>query len=192
MDIIVQGVLKNKDTVIVLSWPAFKAVPNHWPSDRVRVEKWTHQLMVLKHNRTKLFVTHGGIRSMEETISSHTPVIVMPQFIDQIGNGLLACRAGIGLCLIKPEEVTIEVIEKSVTTILSNYSSFKNAVRVVDRLSQLAGGARRAGDLIESVFHSGDQTLWIYTNQDKLLLLLLILTPVIATGSWMAYKRFMF
>ena len=142
MDIVVQGVLNSRDNlIVVLSWPGFESMPHHWPSHRVRVEKWTHQLMVLKHNRTKLFVTHGGVRSMGETIFSHKPVIVVPQYMDQMGNGLLAMRAGIGLCITNTQDVTVKAVEERVTTILSNYSSFTDSIKVVDKLRQLAGGA---------------------------------------------------
>ena len=189
LDVAVQGVLKSRDNIVVLSWPGFETMPYHWPSDRVRVEKWTHQLMVLKHNRTKLFVTHGGIRSVGEAISSHKPVIVLPQCIDQVGNGLLASRAGIGLCITSPQDVTVEAVEERVTTIMSNYSSFVDSVKVVDKLRQLAGGASRAGDLIESVFQDCDRPLWVYTNQDKLQVLYLVLTPLLVVGIWVVWKH---
>ena len=190
LDVVVQGVLNSRDNlIVVLSWPGFESMPHHWLSHRVRVEKWTHQLMVLKHNRTKLFVTHGGVRSMGEAIFSHKPVIVVPQYMDQMGNGLLAMRAGIGLCITNAQDVTAKAVEERVTTILSNYSSFTDSIKVVDKLRQLAGGASRAGDLIESVFHDCDRPLWVYTNQDKLESLYLVLTPLLLIGIWMIWRR---
>ena len=190
LDVVVQGVLNSRDNlIVVLSWPGFESMPHHWPSHRVRVEKWTHQLMVLKHNHTKLFVTHGGVRSMGEAIFSHKPVIVVPQCMDQMGNGLLAMRAGIGLCITNPQDVTVEAVEERVTTILSNYCSFTDSIKVVDKLRQLAGGASRGGDLIESVFQECDRPLWIHTNQDKLESLYLVLTPLLLIGIWMIWRR---
>jgi UDP:flavonoid glycosyltransferase YjiC (YdhE family) len=190
LDVVVQGILHSRDNLtVVLSWPGFKVMPPNWPPDRVRVETWIHQLMVLKHNRTKLFITHGGIRSMGEAISSHRPVIVVPQYGDQMGNCLLSMRAGIGLCITDPQDLTVEVMEERVTAALSNYSSFSDAVKVVDRLRQLAGGVRRACDLIESVSQDVNRPHWVYTNQDKLDSLFLILTILFIIGFCIFWRR---
>lgn len=45
------------------------------------------------------FITHGGMNSITETLSRGKPVIVIPIFGDQVRNGILAGRAGVGVML---------------------------------------------------------------------------------------------
>ena len=200
LDAVVRGVLNYGDNInVVLSWPNFQSLPPDWPHNRIRVEKWTHQLMVLKHNRTKLFVTHGGVRSMSEAIVSHTPVVALPQFGDQMGNALLAVRAGIGVWISNPEDITAKAVERNVNTILSNYSHFVAAVENVDRLRELAGGMRRAGDLVESVLVGGmdrfkpvdwDLPFWSSSNLDIVGMVLITLLGLVVVIYWLIRKCF--
>ena len=200
LDAVVRGVLNYGDNInVVLSWPNFQSLPPDWPHNRIRVEKWTHQLMVLKHNRTKLFVTHGGVRSMSEAIASHTPVVALPQFGDQMGNALLAVRAGFGVWISNPEDITAKAVERNVNTILSNYSHFVAAVENVDRLRELAGGMRRAGDLVESVLVGGmdrfkpvdwDLPFWSSSDLDIVGMGFITFLVLVAVVYWLIRKCF--
>lgn len=45
----------------------------------------------------KLFVTHGGLLSAEESLFHGVPMLVMPGFGDQFANAMMATRMGYGL-----------------------------------------------------------------------------------------------
>lgn len=200
LDVIVKGVLDSGDNIkIVLKWPDFQTLPHDWPHDRIQVEKWPHQLMVLQHNRVKLFVTHGDTASMSEAIISNTPVVVLPQFTDQTDNALLAMKAGFGVSITSPQDITIKAVERSINTILSNYSRFVSAVKNVDQLWKLAGGMKRAGDLVESVLVGGvnrfkpvdwDAPFWSINNLDLAGISLIILLTLMVSVYWLCRKCF--
>jgi len=52
----------------------------------VMIQKWLPQADLLAHSNVKLFITHGGQQSMEETIDRTVPTVVIPFLGDQTGN----------------------------------------------------------------------------------------------------------
>ncbi|CAG9799732.1 unnamed protein product [Chironomus riparius] len=54
--------------------------------DNVLLQKWLPQADMLAHPKIKLFITHGGQQSMEETIDRTIPTIVIPFLGDQYSN----------------------------------------------------------------------------------------------------------
>lgn len=54
------------------------------------------QQSVLSHEQVKLFITHGGQQSMEESIDRTIPMLVIPFFDDQISNARKVEHLGIG------------------------------------------------------------------------------------------------
>ncbi|KAK5639952.1 hypothetical protein RI129_010763 [Pyrocoelia pectoralis] len=65
--------------------------------DNVIVSKWFPQSSVLKHPNTKLFITQGGLQSIDEAIYEGVPMVGMPFFADQPGNINKMVRKGFGL-----------------------------------------------------------------------------------------------
>lgn len=81
--------------------------------DNVRLFKWVPQWDVLSkqfsllkvfvkqvfvdHPNVKVFITQGGLQSLEEALYANVPVVVMPQVADQFFNMKRAVRKGIGL-----------------------------------------------------------------------------------------------
>lgn len=47
---------------------------------------WTNQVALLNHPKTLAFISHGGLKSIRESICSETPIIVLPLFADQLFN----------------------------------------------------------------------------------------------------------
>lgn len=45
----------------------------------------------------KVFVTQGGVQSIEEAIYTHVPVVVMPKIADQFFNAKRVVNKGMGL-----------------------------------------------------------------------------------------------
>ncbi|XP_051167479.1 UDP-glucosyltransferase 2-like isoform X2 [Leptopilina boulardi] len=60
---------------------------------------WIPQIPVLKHNNTKVFITHGGLMSLQEAIYHAVPMIGLPFFIDQLSNIEICVEKNIGIRL---------------------------------------------------------------------------------------------
>lgn len=63
------------------------------------LQKWLPQADILGHHKTKLFVTHGGLNSVEEALYHEVPLVILPGFADQHSNADRAVRQGYGLSL---------------------------------------------------------------------------------------------
>lgn len=58
----------------------------HNKSDNVMIAKWLPQADVLAHPKLKLFITHGGLNSVQESIDREVPMVVLPLTYDQPAN----------------------------------------------------------------------------------------------------------
>ncbi|KAF5287793.1 hypothetical protein FQA39_LY15729 [Lamprigera yunnana] len=87
--------------------------------DNVITSKWLPQLNVLRHPNIKLFITQGGLQSMEEAIYSHIPMIGMPIFADQQYNVKEMSKRGFGLS-INMKTLTKEELKEKVLEVINN------------------------------------------------------------------------
>ncbi|KAI6234940.1 UDP-glucuronosyltransferase [Aphelenchoides fujianensis] len=62
----------------------------------IKIVKWAPQTAILNHPKTKVFISHGGLKSIKESVCSKTPLIIMPLFAEQAHNGhmFLALKLG--------------------------------------------------------------------------------------------------
>ncbi|KAI6222678.1 UDP-glucuronosyltransferase [Aphelenchoides besseyi] len=62
----------------------------------IKFVKWAPQAAILNHPTTKVFISHGGLKSLKESICSKTPMIIMPLFAEQAHNAhmFLALKLG--------------------------------------------------------------------------------------------------
>ncbi|VDL71014.1 unnamed protein product [Nippostrongylus brasiliensis] len=67
----------------------------------VKVTRWAPQKEILAHNKTVLFVSHGGLKSLKDTICGATPVVYIPLFAEQSHNSELARAAGFAEVVLK-------------------------------------------------------------------------------------------
>lgn len=51
--------------------------------DNIKLCKWLPQQDVLGHPNVKLFITQGGLHSLEEAIANAVPLVGIPFFVDQ-------------------------------------------------------------------------------------------------------------
>nr|XP_018904599.1 PREDICTED: UDP-glucuronosyltransferase 2B15-like [Bemisia tabaci]XP_018904600.1 PREDICTED: UDP-glucuronosyltransferase 2B15-like [Bemisia tabaci] len=98
----------------------------------VKMMRWLPQLDILRHPNTKLFITHGGLFSLIESISAATPVLGMPLFADQFDNMKNAEEVGFGLFL-HYTDLTKENILRLITKLLSDSRYAETAKVVSDR-----------------------------------------------------------
>uniref|UniRef100_A0A914WEC8 UDP-glucuronosyltransferase n=1 Tax=Plectus sambesii TaxID=2011161 RepID=A0A914WEC8_9BILA len=87
----------------------------------VMVHPWIPQESILQDKRTKLFVSHGGLKSFKEAVCSETPVVYMPMFAEQLRNSWLARSLHFAEFLNK-KNLTADYMEKQMRTILDDNS----------------------------------------------------------------------
>uniref|UniRef100_A0A336LZW5 UDP-glucuronosyltransferase n=1 Tax=Culicoides sonorensis TaxID=179676 RepID=A0A336LZW5_CULSO len=95
--------------------------------DNTRIEKWLPQIDLLAHKNVKLFITQGGLQSMEETIARGVPVVVIPFFADQDTNAEKIQNLGIGQKL-NVEDLTEMSLTQKIMEVLNN-PRYKNTVK---------------------------------------------------------------
>ncbi|MGW0818451.1 glycosyltransferase [Streptomyces viridiviolaceus] len=112
----------------------------------VEVRSWVPQLAILK--QADLFVTHAGAGGSQEGLATATPMIAVPQAVDQFGNADMLQGLGVARHL-PTEEATAEALR---TAALALVDDPEVARRLKDLQAEMAqeGGTRRAADLIEA------------------------------------------
>uniref|UniRef100_A0A915K7C8 glucuronosyltransferase n=1 Tax=Romanomermis culicivorax TaxID=13658 RepID=A0A915K7C8_ROMCU len=68
---------------------------------------------LLHDSHTKLFISHGGLKSVVETICAGVPALVVPFFAEQIRNAHLMEKAGVGVVISKFELTIDNLLIKS-------------------------------------------------------------------------------
>ncbi|KAK5641774.1 hypothetical protein RI129_010321 [Pyrocoelia pectoralis] len=100
----------------------------------VIISKWLPQQDVLRHPNIKLFITQGGLQSMDEAIYSYVPMIGIPFFGDQSYNVKKLVNKGLGL------ELNYRTLERKQfkETILEviNNPSYRNTIKKLAELAQ--------------------------------------------------------
>ncbi|KXN65074.1 glycosyltransferase family 1 protein [Conidiobolus coronatus NRRL 28638] len=79
---------------------------------QIKLLKWAPQRSILNHPSTKLFLTHGGLDSIYESINSATPMIILPFLGDQPRNAVLIKENGIGDYLEWDDDSEIQTYSK--------------------------------------------------------------------------------
>ena len=65
--------------------------------DHVKVVSWFPQNDILAHPNIRLFITHGGLNSLIESVYHAKPVIVFPIALDQPDNAAMVSSKGYGI-----------------------------------------------------------------------------------------------
>ncbi|MBT3149994.1 macrolide-inactivating glycosyltransferase [Streptomyces sp. CHD11] len=114
--------------------------------DNVEVRSWVPQLAILR--QADLFVTHAGAGGSQEGLATATPMIAVPQAVDQFGNADML--QGLGVARHVPmEEATAQTLRAAALTLVGDPEV---ARRLRDIKAEMAreGGTVRAADLIEA------------------------------------------
>uniref|UniRef100_A0A0M3J158 UDP-glucuronosyltransferase n=1 Tax=Anisakis simplex TaxID=6269 RepID=A0A0M3J158_ANISI len=114
--------------LFVYNGNSFGELPEH-----VKVLKWAPQFDVLSHNKTILFISHGGLKSVKEAICTSTPVVYLPLFAEQTHNTAMAIKLGFARSLNKMT-VTGEKMLSVVRDLLDNNTRYQRAVQRVHDL----------------------------------------------------------
>ncbi|XP_030760946.1 UDP-glucuronosyltransferase 2B15-like [Sitophilus oryzae] len=96
--------------------------------DNVHIRKWMPQMDLLAHPNMKLFITHGGYGSLQETIYHGVPVLAISVFADQHNNAFQAVQLGYALKLsYNDKNFSEETLFNLIQELLSNPKYRENA-----------------------------------------------------------------
>uniref|UniRef100_A0A914VWE7 UDP-glucuronosyltransferase n=1 Tax=Plectus sambesii TaxID=2011161 RepID=A0A914VWE7_9BILA len=91
----------------------FKNYPNVYPM------KWIPQVDLLNHPKVKAFITHGGLNSMTEAITSGTPTVAIPLGGDQEHNVAVAVKRGV-TAFVSKRSLNTESLTAALQEVLQN------------------------------------------------------------------------
>ena len=108
-------VFSRLDQKVIWKWE--REMPD--APDNVLVSSWLPQTSLLAHHNVKVFISHGGAGSFQETICHKTPIVGVPFFGDQTVNVKEAVNRKIGVAIpwFEMEEATFEKAIKEVVDI---------------------------------------------------------------------------
>jgi MGT family glycosyltransferase len=116
------------------------------PPPNFEVKPHVSQLDVLR--RAQVFLTHGGMNSVSESLYHGVPVVVVPQMSEQAIVGQRVEELGAGMCLAS-DQTTPEHLRASVNRLLAD-GRFRRQAAVLGQSLRTAGGAARAADVIQA------------------------------------------
>ncbi|MFC9704969.1 macrolide-inactivating glycosyltransferase [Streptomyces sp. NPDC056943] len=114
--------------------------------DNVEVHSWVPQLAILR--QADAFVTHAGAGGSQEGLATATPMVAVPQAVDQFGNADMLQSLGVARHL-PMEDVTPERLREAVLALVGDPEVARRAAGIQSAMAK-EGGTRRAADLIEA------------------------------------------
>ncbi|MET7700532.1 macrolide-inactivating glycosyltransferase [Streptomyces sp. NPDC005485] len=121
--------------------------------DTIEVRDWVPQLAVLRE--ADAFITHAGAGGSQEGIATGTPMVAVPQAVDQFGNADMLEALGVAR-QVPMEQATAETLREAVLAVADDPGV---ARRLAELRAEMAteGGTRRAADLIEAELPARDR-----------------------------------
>lgn len=116
--------------------------------------RFANPIAIMRHNATRVFLTHCGDTSVLEAVQAHLPLAGIPYFADQGDVCQRLHEAGIGEYVGHKHRFTVERLS-SVLRRVGWTASYKQRVAELHQLSKGLGGASRAADMIETYFDAG-------------------------------------
>ncbi|XP_042887611.1 UDP-glycosyltransferase UGT5-like [Penaeus japonicus] len=98
-------------------------------SDNVLIHNWLPQQDILGHPNVKVFISHGGLLSTQESLYHATPVVALPIFADQPKNAMNIQKRGLGVVLVW-EELSVDIIVNAIQEVMNNPKYKRNAEEV--------------------------------------------------------------
>jgi MGT family glycosyltransferase len=114
--------------------------------DNIVVKNYLPQLEIL--SKSSVFITHGGMNSINESLYYGVPMILFPQMHEQRINALRVQELKAGICVTKNEFIMSEM-EHFFSAIVSDNSYRQHANKIGETLRS-AGGSQKAVELINT------------------------------------------
>lgn len=112
----------------------------------VDVRTWVPQLAVLK--QADAFITHAGAGGSQEGLATGTPMVAVPQAVDQFGNADMLQSLGVARHL-PLEEADAASLREAVLALVGDPEVAARCARLSEQMAR-EGGTPRAADLIEA------------------------------------------
>jgi MGT family glycosyltransferase len=107
---------------------------------------WVPQLSVLR--QADAFITHAGAGGSQEGLATATPMVAVPQAVDQFGNADMLVTLGVARRL-DTEAATADALREAVLSVADD-PEVAARLAAVQASMAAEGGTRRAADLIEA------------------------------------------
>jgi MGT family glycosyltransferase len=111
----------------------------------VEVRDWVPQLAILR--QADAFITHAGAGGSQEGLATGTPMVAVPQAVDQFGNADMLQSLGVARHL-PMEEATADALRSAVLGLVED-PQVARRLEVIREQMAGEGGTKRAADLIE-------------------------------------------
>ncbi|XP_028623361.1 LOW QUALITY PROTEIN: UDP-glucuronosyltransferase 3A2-like [Grammomys surdaster] len=170
-----------------------------WPKDvrlapNVKTMDWLPQTDLLAHPSIRLFVTHGGMNSVNEAIQNGVPMVGIPFFADQPENMVRVEAKKIGVS-IQMQKLKAETFALTMKEVIENkrYKSAAMASKIIRQSHPLTPAQRLVG-WIDHILQTGGaahlkphvfQQPWY---EQYLLDVLLLLLGLTLGTSWLCVK----
>jgi len=125
--------------------------PNH-----IFIRPYVPQLQVLE--RTKVFVSHGGMGGINESMFYEVPMLILPKTIEQQINARRMEELGAGIDL-KTQDVTPEQLMAGVEKLLSSKDYVKATKKIKESFEKNKNGLERAVQAIEEMSYLDEDDL---------------------------------
>ncbi len=116
------------------------------PPGNCNLARYVPQIEVLR--RASVFVTHGGMNSVNEGLYHHVPLVVVPQMAEQALVGRCVQQAGAGICL-NSAGVAPDVLRSAVSQVLREPRFAQCAQALGERLKEAGGYCEAANATFE-------------------------------------------
>ncbi|MEU5807676.1 macrolide-inactivating glycosyltransferase [Streptomyces sp. NPDC047718] len=113
----------------------------------VEVHRWVPQLDVLK--KADAFITHAGAGGSQEGLATGTPMVAVPQAVDQFGNADMLQALGVARHL-PMEEANARTLREAVEALVADPEVARRAAEIRAEMAR-EGGTQRAADLVEAM-----------------------------------------
>lgn len=115
--------------------------------ESVIVRQYVNQISVLE--RASVFVTHGGMNSVNESLYYGVPMVLFPVVQEQAINAERVAQLGAGIAMDR-HTVTAEKLREAVVRVISE-RSYKEQAQVIGKTLREAGGEGLAFQLIKEI-----------------------------------------
>lgn len=112
----------------------------------IEVRDWVPQLSVLR--QADAFITHAGAGGSQEGLATATPMVAVPQAVDQFGNAEILASLGVARH-VPTDEATADTLREAVLELVADPDVARRLQEIKASMAD-EGGTRRAADLIEA------------------------------------------
>ncbi|KAK5972017.1 UDP-glucuronosyltransferase [Trichostrongylus colubriformis] len=102
-------------------------------ADHVLMSEWIPQNELLLHEKTVLFISHGGLKSVKEAACSGTPSLFVPMFAEQMRNAWLAKNKGFAE-IVNKFLITRSYLEEKIRGMLNKHELKEKGKAMKERL----------------------------------------------------------